>query len=173
MRRALRFVTLAVSGGFTLACGGAMNEQLAEELTEKALEAGTGTQDVELGDQGMVQVTGADGSVVNVGAGATMPDAWPKEVPTYPGASVTLSACSGTAGQPGHSCMVSLETADGPEKVFEYYKGNVSGGWTKEAEATYGGSYTLSFRNGGRLLAVNAMGDGAGRTTVQLAIADQ
>jgi hypothetical protein len=53
-------------------------------------------------------------------SGAKVPETWPKDVPLYPGAKVTMAMAG-----PNHQ-MLNLETADAAEKAVEFYKSKLS-----------------------------------------------
>jgi hypothetical protein len=82
------------------------------------------------GQSGTVQVTGADGSTVKMGANADKAPSW---VPLYPGSNPqnTFSA-SGSKEQGGTYVFV---TGDSPDKVLDYYEGALKSSGMKTSNA--------------------------------------
>jgi hypothetical protein len=103
-------------------------ETITEKVTQKVTEAAI-ERTIEKESGGKVEIDSSKGSVsfksdkgsleIN-GGGTKLPDNWPQDVPLYPGSKVTMSMSNPTQQ------MLSLETADSPEKAIEFYKGKLS-----------------------------------------------
>ncbi len=144
-----------------------LKEKIARKATEKALEEGTGEQWTLDKDKVTVTDTKGHGSV-QFGAGASVPDDWPKDVPVYPGAKVTLAIASKDTGSKGYA--LTLESKDSPKAVHDYYKSKLSG-YTVALDAVAGDMHMLSLRNAatGSDVTVNtAENKGNATTTIQL-----
>jgi hypothetical protein len=89
-----------------------------EKIEEKSIEGVTG---------GQVRIDGGDISLVNsagaVGLGGKVSDDFPKEVPIYPGAKVTLATRS-AKGKPAWS--LALVTGDDTEHVMTFYRSHLA-----------------------------------------------
>jgi hypothetical protein len=161
---------------FVLACSGIteeMTNRIAEEAVEQVVEASTpGGEQVEI-DGGSLTVTGADGQKIQVGSGASLPDAWPADVPAYPGATITSSfAMPGT--EPGRSAVnASFASTDPADKVIGFYKAQFSG-WKSvmEAQTADGANHTWQAPDGKRVVNLITAADGSG-TTIMLSVGDQ
>ena len=96
MRTQQKFMTVAVAGGLMLS-GGALTAcgNTVENAVEQAAgDAIDGDVDVDL-DNGGISITSSDGTQVQIGGNATIPDSWPSAIPVFEGgtlASVTASA---------------------------------------------------------------------------------
>ena len=104
------------------------------------------------------------------GAGAALPADFPKDIPVYPGATVTASYAGANAAGAGRA--VTFETGDSPEKVVDFYKSKLAG-WASAGEVRSAGSTTVVLRapTGARTVSVMAAPNGAGKTSVTLTIA--
>jgi hypothetical protein len=83
----------------------------------------------ESGKNTEVTVEGKDGAKVRLSSGGnvSLPEGFPKDVPIYPGSTVTLSVSTKEGVQVG------LKTADAPAKVADFYKAQLkSQGWEIE-----------------------------------------
>lgn len=150
-------------------------EMIAEKLTQKAAEAAiehavekkTGGE-VKLDTSGGTLSLKSDkGSMEFAAGGAKVPESWPGDVPPYPGAKVTMAMAG-----PNHH-MLSLETADSPEKAVEFYKGKLAS-MTQEAVMNTEQQSMLYYKDatGRRVqLAIGKESGGAGpNTTIALII---
>ncbi|HEY1695688.1 MAG TPA: hypothetical protein VGG39_26150 [Polyangiaceae bacterium] len=100
-------------------------KRLAERAEEKAIERSTGGQ-VKIDDKKGTLTIIADGGAVTMGAAATIPADFPKEVAVYPGAKPQMVAKSlDPKGKQAWS--VTMETPDPSAKVVAYYKANMTG----------------------------------------------
>jgi hypothetical protein len=79
---------------------------------------------------GTVQMTGADGSTVKIGTNADKAPSW---VPVYPGATPQSTFSASSAKEQGGT--YSFVTADGPDKVLDYYEGALKSGGMKTSNA--------------------------------------
>ncbi len=105
------------------------------------------------GDQSgeQVQVTGdqvsirTEGGSIAVGGNATIPSDFPKVVPIYPGAKVDLAVKSPGASTKG-AWALTLETPDDRNKVFTYYKANLSA-FRQESDTSAGDTHMGTWQN--------------------------
>jgi hypothetical protein len=133
MMRAMRSMStgtlaLASSLAFLAASSAGGCKRLAERAQEKAEERAvqkqTGGQvDID-SEKGTLRIV-SDGGAITVGTGSTVPDDFPKVVPSYPGSTVAFAATSHELGKEGWT--INLETRDSKDKVAAYYKANLSG----------------------------------------------
>lgn len=87
------------------------------------------------------------GSSVNIGSG-TLPDAFPKDFPVYPGAKVT-SSMSGSDKGASSGFWVTLTTSDDLGKVSSFYKSAfATNGWTIGTTFSAGNTATESVTKG-------------------------
>lgn len=136
-----------------LACSGLSEDlatKLAEEATEQAIEASTpGNENIEI-NGGQIAIQGADGEKIQIG-GSTLPEAWPADVPPYPGATVTGSmVVPGANGQPALNATFS--STDPHTQVTSFYKEKFTG-WKSlmEAQTPEGANYTWQSPDGKRV----------------------
>lgn len=100
-----------------------------ERAMENAIEEQTGGEaEVDIDANGSMRIETEDGTVTT---GGEMPDNWPKDVPTYPGAKVGFGASNTTDGGLG----VIMTTSDSIEDVIAFYDAQMSG-WTQQAVMT-------------------------------------
>jgi hypothetical protein len=101
-------------------------------------------------------------------ASTTLPDGWPKGVPTYPGSTVQ-SAMTSAAGQ-----SVILRTRDSTTRVREYYMDRL-GGMKLQTDLTLpsaqGGSTVMIFKDTASLVTVSIAPLPGHETSLTLAIA--
>lgn len=148
-------------------------ESITEKITEKALETALeknsgGEVDIEAGKGvSFKSKDGKGGDFVFNSATGKVPETWPKDIPPYPGATVTASMSSGTSG------MLMLETTDSAEKVLAFYKSKLSS-MKETANMNAGGTSILTFgdEKGGRQLAVGATAQ-AGKTMINLQVSEK
>lgn len=112
-------------------------QRLAEKVGERPLENDGGSLVSLHGPQGSIsRVT--DSGTFQMGAGATIPDDFPKAVPIYPNAKPAFAARS--IDPRGHATWsVQMETPDSKEQVASYYKSSM-GGFTQQTAADMGKS---------------------------------
>lgn len=152
-------------------------ESITEKITEKAMEVAVenaleknsgGEVDIQAG-QGVSfkSKDGKGGDFVFNSATGKVPETWPKDIPPYPGATVTASMSSGASG------MLMLETTDGAEKVLAFYKSKL-GSMKETANMNAGGTSILTFEEekSGRQLAVGATAQ-QGKTMVHLQVSEK
>jgi len=152
-----------------LACGCALasgcdkiGEKLAQKATEAAvehaLEKQTGAKvDLNSDGKGSISVHSDKGNLdINAGGGK-VPDNWPQDVPLYPGAKVDTSV-SNDALQ-----MVSVSTADSPEKAQEFYKAKFAS-LKQESTMSNGQQTLISYRDpGGRRIQLSIGKESSGQ----------
>lgn len=142
----------------------------AEKEAEKAVEQTTGGQAKVDEKTGTVEVKTKDKdgreSNVQFGPNSKIPDDFPKNVPVYPGAKI-MSTVSLAGGKNGH--LITLETADEPPAVIEYYKKNLIG-FKNDSELTSGTTSILMMSNA-ELSVSLSITKSEGDTLVQLTVA--
>ena len=148
-------------------------QTITEKLTEKAVEAAIETQtggdvDIKAGEGVTFKSKDSKGEeVVIQSQTGKIPDAWPKDIPAYPGAKVNASLMSGKNG------MLMLETTDPSEKVLAFYKSSLSG--MKEHAIMNAGPtsiLTLQEEKGGRELGIGATAQD-GKTMIHIQLSEK
>jgi hypothetical protein len=134
---------LLFAAAMALACGG----------DETTVETEDGAFTVEA-DDGGVRISGEKEGVGEVeglfGEDAKIPDAFPKDVPVYPDATVVAGMASGEGG------MVTLQTGDDLDEIVAFYREELQGeGWSLESEMNLGGQRILPIEKAGRSGAVH------------------
>jgi len=112
--------------------GGCFNpgEKIAEEITERAIEQGSGA-DVDIsGDE--VTVTTDEGETT-IGSGTELPDDFPAGVPVYPDMQILNSSKVTQDGKAAFT--IGAETTDSHDKVIDWYKSEL-GNWNIDSEFT-------------------------------------
>jgi len=112
-------------------------EKAEERAIEKSLEKQGGGQVSINGEKGSISIVSDAGSFV-MGAGAKIPDDFPKAVPIYPGAKPAFAARS-TDPKGKAAWSLQMETPDSKDQVVAYYKGHMSG-FTQATTADMGKS---------------------------------
>ena len=138
-----------LASGVLLTCGcEKITEKAVEAAVESAMEKQTGGS-VDVHDQG-VTVKSADGTAVLETQPGKIPDGWPKEIPAYPGAKVSMSMMTGKDG------MLMLETTDAPDTVLAFYKSKL--GMKQQSEVNMESTRIVTFEDetNRRTLAVSA-----------------
>ena len=140
-----------------------VQEKLRQKAEEKALETATGG-DVR-GSSGGITVKGKNGEVVTVGAAATIPVDWPKNVPPYPGATV-----SSVLTMPGTYSLV-LETKDTPSQVRDFYKSKLT---SMKSEMDMGNDRTraMAFQDGKTSVNITASDENDSKTGITIIVAN-
>lgn len=127
------FVAQKVMQKASVMVGQKVGEKVAEGIIEKATG---GKADVDV-NSGNVSVKTKEGSF---STSSSLPADWPKDVPVYPGATVSYSG-SNTSKSGDSGIGAVLTTKDSAQKVRDYYaKELVVQGWT--VEATYNADET-------------------------------
>jgi hypothetical protein len=163
------------AGVAVLLCAGC--ESITERITEKAVEVAVesaieknsgGEVDIEAGKGvSFKSKDGKGGDFVFNSQNGKVPETWPKDIPPYPGASVTASMGSAASG------MLMLETTDSAEKVLAFYKSKM-GSMKETANMNAGGTSILTFEDekSGRQLAVGATAQ-QGKTLINLQMSEK
>lgn len=131
---ALSIVAIAL-----LACG-KIKEKIAEKAVEKTVEKATG-QDVDL-EKGRVTVKDDKGNTTEWGAGAKLPDDWPKELMPYPGAQVVGTFSTRQNGKLSGS--IAMTTNASPDQIFDHYQAKLKG-FTFKSETNFNGNRIKQF----------------------------
>ena len=134
-----------------LACG-KLKEKLVEKATEKAVEQATG-QDVDV-EKDRVTIKDGKGNTAEWGAGAKLPDDWPKELAPYPGAKLVASFA--TRKNNKLSGTISMTTTDSADKVFSHYDAKLAG-FTLKSETNLGTTRIKQFEKDGRQVTINVI----------------
>lgn len=169
-------IVFALGAGLLAACGKSDPAGDAEKLDGPSLtmnDPATGEKVTVKTDEdkSVVSVTTKDGTaVVATGdsAAAAVPDL-PAYAPLYPGAAVQQTI-KGT-GASGDGGMITLKTADAPDKVIAYYREQFTKhGLTVNAEATMGAMHMIAgqAKDGKGGAQVMATADKSGDTMIQL-----
>jgi hypothetical protein len=146
-----------------------ITEKITEKVTEKAIEHTIEKEtggDVQI-DKGSLSFKNDKGSVEFNSGGAKVPDSWPKDVPLYPGAKVTM-AMSNDAQH-----VLALETPDSPDKAVAFYKDKLSA-MKQEAAMSTEQQEMLVYKDGTERLVQLSIGKEAGgsgpNTTIALIV---
>lgn len=152
-------------------------ESITERITEKAMEVAVESA-IEKNSGGEVDIQagkgvsfkskdGKGGDFVFNSQNGKVPETWPKDIPPYPGATVTASMSTGASG------MLMLETTDSSEKVLAFYKSKL-GGMKETANMNAGGTAILTFQEekSGRQLAIGATAQ-EGKTMINLQVSEK
>ncbi len=161
MTRHIALVFVALSLVSATGCK-KVKEKVAENAAENVASRTTGT-DVDFSSGGATVRDPKTGSVVQAGAGAQLPDGWPKDVPAYPGGTIMTSV------KTPQGLTVSVTTPDSADKVKAFYKGKLPG--TVEGEVDMGGMKTISTKDGNREIVV-AITSGGSTTNVMLSVSN-
>lgn len=123
-------------------------EKFAETMQEKATE---NRIDIDTDKEG-ITVMSEDGSgEMKIGAHASIPANWPKDIPIYQNAQVMMT---NTRGNEGFQLM--LQSSDSVEKATSFYRQQMtSGGWKEEQFMSMGSDMNnLFYSKGDRTTAV-------------------
>jgi hypothetical protein len=130
MKRTLGVAALGVALVLGTGCGAAA-DKAAERATEEAIEEAAGGGQVDIDDDGNVQVETEDGSfAANDGE---LPDDWPEDIPVIDGATVDSSFSTSSGGDT--VTTAAMTTDKSVEEVLAFYKEELSG-WTVDNEST-------------------------------------
>ena len=132
---------LVMAGVFTVACDSGTQEPAAPD----------GSKPLTPGDATDSQSDSTPSSTLPTdlpeGAVATIPEAFPDEVPIYPGSVPAQGRGTVSDGVP--MAAVQLQTSDTPEEVFDFYTDKLSqDGWTIEDRGGLEGQNAVSATNG-------------------------
>ena len=140
-----------------------------EKMTERALERATdGAYDVDIDEDGSMQITGGEGEEMNITSGknATLPDEWPSSVPLLPDATIEYAAAV-RDGDGGVTLTVTYITDQAVSEVVGYYETElIDNGWTIEATMNVAGSLMISASNDNDEEVVLNVSESEGATTV-------
>ncbi len=154
MRTTLGVAVLGAALVLGTGCGAAA-DKAAERVSEEATEEALGGGNVDIDDDGNVEVETEDGSL-SVGTGE-LPDDWPEDIPVIEGATLEGAYSSSSNGESVHTA--SLTTDDSVADVLAFYKDELSG-WTVDQESTseVNGSESgiLTVSDGDRTAAITA-----------------
>ena len=126
--------------------------------------------DVEQNTDGTVTYTGDQGSVT-VGAGASLPENWPKDAPPpYSGASIIYSGNSNpTTGEEGSAIV--YNTNGSVDSVVEYYTARLKAeGWKVEGSGKMSSMTILTATKDTRTFGAYLADNGQGQTSVTVGI---
>lgn len=164
-------VALVIAAGCLGSGCDLITEKITQKVAEKAIEHTIEKQsggDVQVDtSNGSVSVKSDKGTVEISGAGAKLPDTWPKDVPLYPGATITMAISN------DKQHMLGLETADSPEQAVAFYKDKLAS-MKQEVAMSTPQQEMLAYEDGnGRVvqLAIGKESGGAGPdTTIALIV---
>jgi flavodoxin len=105
-------------------------EKIAEEITERAIEQGSGA-DVDISEDEMTIKT--DEGETTIGSGTELPDDFPSAVPVYPDMQILNSSKVTQDGKAAFT--IGAETTDSHDKVVGWYKSEL-GNWKIDSEFT-------------------------------------
>lgn len=138
-----RVIALAMAALLGVGLAGCSNpvDEAAEQLTEQALEgAGAGDIDVDIDDD-TVTVTDDEGNALSAGEGASIPDAWPGQVPPYEGGELMFATV-----QSEGTASALWETSDSVEDATARYDDQLTAaGFTLDQEASMAGAQMRSY----------------------------
>ncbi len=101
------------------------------------------------------------------GEDVSLPEGFPDDVPIYPGATVVGSMQAAESGR-----MVTLRTADAPDRVQDFYRERLAGGgWEIASEMNFGGQRMLTAEKDDRVAAVQ-VGTAEDGTRVVLTVSE-
>jgi len=128
-------IALAMACLFTAACDSGTQEPAAPDTAMPVTQQDGATPEPS------VPTELAEGST------ATIPEEFPNEIPIYPGAMAAQGKGVISEGVP--MAAVQLQTSDSPEKVYEFYKDQLSrNGWTIQEREGLEGKNAISATNG-------------------------
>lgn len=123
-------------------CGKAVNKAV-EKAVESELSKDGKKVNVDMGSSGSpmsMTVTDEKGQTqMTMGASAAIPADFPKDVPKYPGMTVTMAVSETDA------CTVQATSKDALQKIGDYFKAEaVKGGWTEQSAMTQSGESAMT-----------------------------
>jgi len=151
-------VVLVAAATFASGCG-----RSGEKAQEQAIDKATSGQVQVDTDGKTVTVSSPDGGPnATFGSGPKVPDAFPKDVPVYPGAKVVGSdVTTNASGKTGF--LVTLQTIDTADQVATYYKTELAR-MTTTMDMTSGTGRMLSFKDKTSQSVVNVIINGDAHT---------
>lgn len=132
---------LALCAAFALACGGAsesMNDRIAEEIAERAIEANNPGTTVDL-SSGSAVVTTADGGTMKLGGAADASGA-PEWLRPPAGANVVTSSSF------GGNTMIIYESKAGAKEACAHHEGKTPSDWKRTSTMDLGSDVLLTFQ---------------------------
>jgi|SRR3989304_4939039 len=121
------------------------------------------------GDAVDIQISGDKGEQVQFSSsekGVSLPENFPKDAPTYPGATATMNSSA-----PGGMTAM-FKTNDSTEKVKEFYEGQLKEqGWEQQGSMNTPQGITIVNKKGDRELSVTI--SGADQTVIQLFVSEE
>lgn len=144
-----------------------IGEKVAEGVLEKTIAKGSGGKvDVDLKKEGFTFTNKESGEVFSAGDNVKFPDAFPAEVPRYPGGKALSMSMSAEKGDAGYM----METEDKLDKVAGWYESELAkGGWksasTFESEDTKMLSFERRVNDNKETMSVT-LGYGEGKTNI-------
>lgn len=110
-------------------------ETVSMTITDESDAQKTTTMNMQQDGMTMTIKDGDEVAHVQSGAGTAIPDAFPKDVPLYPGMKVEMAFNMGD-----ENFSVSAATSDNLDQVVEYYKkASADNGWTEVMNMAQGG----------------------------------
>jgi hypothetical protein len=103
--------------------------------------------------------------------GTTIPEDWPKDVVTYPGATVQFSGSNTQAGKPGWALVLLTKDSTADVKSF-YEKSLKDNGWSIVADMESQGTIIIGGTKGNYAMSLTAAGQD-GQTAITLGVATQ
>lgn len=160
----MKKLALLIAIGSLASCGSEPTTTITTSDGQKAEITQTG--------QSEATVKTDDGTTATFSTGAAAAKSLPLGVPVYPGANVTANISGSRADGKG-GAMVTMTTADVPDKVTAFYKAEAAkrGMKTKSNEVMVGkkASFTAENEAGEKIVATASPG-GQGQTQVMLVI---
>jgi hypothetical protein len=168
----LLFAAVALVASLPACLCGRVKERLAEKAAEAAFEAAAddgkgGKAKIDI-SKGTLTITDGKGGggMFAAGAGAKLPDSWPKDFPLASGAKVTFALDT------PNGASVTYETADPPAKVYEYYASTMPGqGWKINVRTSSDDGGTLMMTKDPKRSATVVVSGTGGKTSVVLSAA--
>ena len=138
----IRPVLLAIAAAALLTVPLAGCQQAAEEAAEKAVEQGTGVDDVEIDDDG-VTVEGTEGTVA-IDQGGDLPDGWPSSIVLPEGGTITSSMLVDQVGSQGWNVTSTYDMT--PAELAAAFEESLGGaGLTQDSKTTAGDMTLLAY----------------------------
>ncbi len=150
---------------FATGCMDSLKESLVEKAQEKTLETIADAQDQNLNvdiDNNVLEVTGDDGSVSQIGAGATLPADWPIDVPLPDGIELTFVTTLNDTNN------VVFTSSAPPDVIISFYQAELQAeGWAEINSTEIENMSTLSANKDTRTVQITSIvnPDGQGNTT--------
>ncbi|MFN3747413.1 MAG: hypothetical protein ACK4SJ_01865 [Sphingorhabdus sp.] len=155
---------ILITGAALAACG--------SEPTTTVTTADGQKAEITQTNPGEATVKTEDGTTATFSTGAAAAKSLPLGIPVYPGANVTANISGSRADGKG-GAMVTMTTADSPDKVVGFYKTEAAkrGMKTKSNEVAVGNMASFTAENdAGEKIVTTATPGGQGQTQVMLVI---